>query len=329
MLSRVAELTKKTKAMAETALEALDAHDSDLEDNPADIDPDLAFVTGTTVREKTPEQRFSVVTAQSQPHQSKDEYQGLLAQLVKALSGRSDMNTSDLAETTQVLTTHIGLVREQASSSAHMQGDLKELFINGSLIAALMHVVETKGDETAASLLDALETEQAEHAKTRHRLTSELRRVQREKVDDSVLKKLEAREVELERVNNELSASNSRNEELSLESQKLNRMLTKVVKEKADLQVELDNEDKIDARVVRSAFVQLCCQVDNKKLRNNVINVMADILQLSEEDRLRASLRSAAASPSSTDAPVAEPPGLAKEFLIFLQEEVKDPELEI
>jgi hypothetical protein len=106
-------------------------------------------------------------------------------------------------------------------------------------------------------------------------------------------------------------------------------MLTKVVKEKADLQVELDNEDKIDARVVRSAFVQLCCQVDNKKLRNNVINVMADILQLSEEDRLRASLRSAAASPGSTDAPVAEPPGLAKEFLIFLQEEVKDPELEI
>lgn len=329
MLSRVAEFTKKTKAMAETALEALDAHDSALEDNPADIDPDLAFATGTTVREKTPERRASVVTANSQPQTSTDENQVLLAQLVQALSGKSDLNPSDLTETTQVLTTHIGLVRELASSSAHLQGELKQLFISGSLIAVLMHVVEAKGDETAASLLDALETEQAEHAKTRQRLTAELRRVQQEKVEDSVLKKLEATEVELGKLKNELAASNSRNEELSIESQKMHRMLTKVVKEKADLELERDNEDKVDARVVRSAFAQLCCQVDNKKLRNNVINVMADILQLSEEDRLRAGLRSLAASPSSTDAPVAEPTGLASEFLMFLQEEVKDPELEL
>jgi hypothetical protein len=253
----------------------------------------------------------------------------LLAQLVQALSGKSDLNLLDLTETSQVITPHIGLVRDQASSSAHLQGELKQLFISGSLIAALMHVVETKGDETAASLLDALETEQAEHMKTRQRLTAELRRVQQEKFEDSVLKKLKAIEVELERVKNELAASKSRNEELSIESQKIHRMLTKVVKEKADLELERDNEDKVDARVVRSAFAQLCCQVDNKKLRNNVINVMADILQLSEEDRLRAGLRSVAASPSSTDAPVAEPTGLASEFLMFLQEEVKDPELEL
>ena len=190
----------------------------------------------------------------------------LLEGLVEALTGLPATNPEESAE---VLITQLRLVRANRG-------------LEGSLVTAL-----SQDAETAQSLMEALESEQAENRSLRKQLANVHQRPDRE---DEESKELLREEME----------------RTQIELEKTQRMLGKIVREKADLQLMIDNEDKVDARVMRSAFTTLCFQIDNRSVRDGVLRVMAEILQVSPEDRPQEKRKS----------------GLGDEFLQFLNEEL-------
>jgi hypothetical protein len=78
----------------------------------------------------------------------------------------------------------------------------------------------------------------------------------------------------------------------------------------------MDEEDKVDARVMRSAFTTLCSQIDNKSVRDGVLMVMAEMLQVSPEDRELFHV-------PQTNVPKKKS-GLGDDFLEFLNSELSD-----
>lgn len=278
MLSRVAQLAEKTKVLAGSALEALDAPDGD-DESPGRsqvVDPDIVAITGFPSAPSTPSPGLE---------KSADT---LVFQLIESLVGQPPSNPR---ETSEVLTTQLWLLRENATSLGLMDSQ-------GSLVNLLNHLIQERavpgGSETAQSLLIALEAEQVENARLRSILTRDNGASRRGSLDsDQSVKKIEQ---ELEQA--------------KIETQRLHRMLAKVVKEKADLELEKDNQETVDARVMRSAFASLCANIDNKSVRDNVLHVMAEMLEVSPEDRKIDTRK------NST--------GLGDEFLSFLNQELDD-----
>ena len=212
----------------------------------------------------------------------------LLSQLVEAVSYQS-CDGIDVCNAAKLLMTQIKMLRETAASSS---------LDVGSLVEALGRVVETGGassNETSRSLIDALEKEQKECAKLRLRVSELLSNGE----VGPLAKQIE--ELELDK------------EEALLEVEKLKRQISKLVKEKIDLQLERDNADLVDARVLRSAFIGLSSQINNLAVRDGVLRVMAEMLNLSPDERIAAGIN------ASDEVP---PKGLATQFLQFLQEEV-------
>ena len=304
MLSRVAELAGKTRAFAETALEALDAHDGDEEDDErrhSVIDPDLAALGSPP---------------QTPPPRLEDGNKRLLQELVGAVGGKSQSG-SDVAEAAQVLVTQLTLVRAEAAASPALQESQKLVAMEGSLIQLVELLVDGAGSNDAAtSLLEALEAEQVLHEKTRTRLNAELKKshgaTRGENVDvASVVAERDALRQQVIDVTGEKEA-------LSIECQKTHRMLAKVVREKMQLEVERDNAEMVDARILRSVFVSLCAQIDNRSIRSNALGVMAQLLQLSPDERAAANISTS----EPTTAVERKPGGLASAFMQFLEEEL-------
>ena len=280
MLSRVAQLAEKTKVLAGSALEALDAPDGD-DESPGRsqiVDPDIVALTGFPSAPSTPSPGLE---------KSADT---LVFQLIESLLGQPPSNPR---ETSEVLITQLSLLRENAASLGLMDSQ-------GSLVNLLNHLIEERavpgGSETAQSLLIALEAEQAENARLRSILTRENGTSRRASLDSDKSESIKKIEQELELA--------------KIETQRLHRMLAKVVKEKADLELEKDNQETVDARVMRSAFASLCANIDNKSVRDNVLHVMAEMLEVSPEDRKIDTRK------NST--------GLGDEFLSFLNQELDD-----
>lgn len=291
MLSRVAQFAERTKALAGTALEALDAPDSDSEDQSPVADPDVSAVLGPV----------------------SNGADNRLKQLVQAITGQSADNPIQQAD---ALITQISLVRDNAGAAKHLSVDVTDLLNRGSIVAALNQVIETP-DKTAETLLDALNTEQEETLKLRQQIT---RLQQATESAPQVADPTDDLLLEIARLKEQLVEMSDEKERAEIETQKTHRMLAKVVKEKADMELERDNEDRIDARVMRSAFATLCAQIDNVSVRNGVLMVMAELLQLSPDDRIRCNV------PTGDTAPVQrKPSGLANEFMKFLQEELDSP----
>ena len=288
MLSRVAQFAEKTKALAGTALEALDAPDSDYEERSPVADPDVA------------------ATLVAVPSGAENR----LKQLVQAVTGQTADNPVHQAD---ALITQISLVRDNADSAKHLPSELREKIGGGSLVAALNFVVETP-DKTAETLLEALENEQRENQSLRQKLADLSKSsptVSNNNAEELIL--------EIARLREQVTEITEAKELADIETQKTHRMLAKVVKEKAEMELERDNEDKVDARVMRSAFATLCSQIDNVSVRNGVLMVMAELLQLSPEDRANCNVPDVQASLQR------KPSGLANEFLKFLEEEVGSP----
>ncbi len=212
----------------------------------------------------------------------------LLGQLVEVLTGQPTSNPLEAAE---VLVTQLGLVRENSGKSS------------GSLVTLLNELLS---DETTQSLLEALEAEQSENVKLRQRLVSQLKSRESILLEERV-KELEGRVCELE----------DEKEMLAIEFSNAKKMLEKVIKEKAELELEKDEEDRIDSRIMRSAFTTLCSQIDNISVRDGVLLVMAEMLQVSPEDRILFKVP----QPSAIER---KPSGLADEFVKFLNSEI-DP----
>jgi hypothetical protein len=208
----------------------------------------------------------------------------LLLGLVEALTGVPAVNPEETAE---VLITQLQLIRESRG-------------LEGSVVAAL-----SQDSETTHSLIEALETEQDENRTLRLRFANQTQ-----------LQVKPGQSEELERLRAEIEAVNERKNELEIELQKTQRMLAKVVKEKADLELRMDEEDKVDARVMRSAFTTLCSQIDNKSVRDGVLMVMAEMLQVSPEDRELFHV-------PQTNVPKKKS-GLGDDFLEFLNSELSD-----
>lgn len=296
MFSRVVELAGKTRALAENALEALDA--------PDDRERDQSF-------ERRLSGSFSARDSPV-PQLVENEYQHLLSQVVAAVTNQTSSNV-DLRECAQVVVTQIMMLRENASSSSSLDSSLRECISGGSLIEIVDRLIETGGmSEMTNSLLDALDSEQQESGRLRSRISELLKKggvgpnSETSSEESSPVLRQRIEELEMER------------ERVSVEVQKLHLQIAKVVKEKTDLEVERDNEDKIDARVMRSAFMTLSAQIDNKPVRDGVLRVIAEMLELSPEDRTSARIPEAGDVSSSREGPG----GLATEFLRFLQEEV-------
>jgi hypothetical protein len=291
MLTKVAQLAERTKVLAGTALEALDAPDSDHEDN--HIDPDIAAVTGFPSAPPTP----SPGLEKSIPAEP------LLIRLIEGLTGQRAINP---AETAEVLTTQLTLLRENSIGLGLTDQ-------SGSLINLLNHLIEERavpgGSETAQSLLEALEREQSENQRLRDLLAKESRRSSQSSLGD-----------EVESLKQQLHVLTTEKESAELETKRMQRMLAKVVKEKAELELEKDNEDKIDARIMRSAFTTLCAQIDNKSVRDGVLMVMAEMLQISHEDRVQFNVPSNSRRESMDES--AKKRGLADEFMNFLAQEL-------
>ncbi len=212
----------------------------------------------------------------------------LLGQLVEVLTGQATTNPLEAAE---VLVTQLRLVRENSGRSG------------GSLVTLLNELVS---EETTQSLLEALEAEQAENFKLRQRLAMQLKSQESVLLEEKV-KELEVRVLELE----------DEKQSQTVEMVKTQRMLTKVIQEKAELELESDNEDKIDSRIMRSAFTTLCSQIDNKSVRDGILLVMAEMLHISPEDRLLFRV------PQPNSSIERKPSGLGDEFIKFLNSEVE------
>ena len=204
----------------------------------------------------------------------------VLAQLVEVLTGQPTANPIEAGE---VLVTQLELVRESAAAS-------------GSLVTLLNELVSA---ETTKALLEALEAEQEENLKLRQRLATELNG---NGPSDTRIELLEERCAEFEK----------QSEMALIELETTRRMLEKVVREKADLELERDDGDRVDARIMRSAFTTLCAQIDNKSVRDGVLLVMAEMLQVSHEDRVACRMPSIERKPS----------GLGDEFIRFLNDEL-------
>jgi len=293
MFSRVVELAGKTRALAENALEALDA-------------PDYA---GSRSESRLGNSASTAGRDSPIPRLVETDNRDILSQLVEAATNQA-CSDIDLREAAEVLITQIRMLRENASTLPNLDPSLRESICKGSLVEAIDRQMETGGqNETVKSLIEALEAEQRESSQLRGRLSVFLR-TGSNSGDDS-----EERNIVLQKRIEQLEIDK---EESLVEIQRLHRQIAKVVKEKADLELERDNDDKVDARVMRSAFTSLSCQIDNRAVRDNVLRVMAELLQLSPEERAVARI------PSLGDISDA-PKTLATEFLRFLEEEVDEP----
>jgi uncharacterized protein (DUF3084 family) len=196
----------------------------------------------------------------------------------------------------------------------------KELASTGSLMGFLDSLLSTldgsfKSDDLAASaLLEALEREQGEHAKTKHRLSGEVEKMKSDltafrKTERERIESLESREKEnwenVETLKQSLSVAEHENRKLQL-------MVEKLVAEKSALELEKDDSDKVDGEMIRSAFISLCLNMNEKSVRDGVLRVMSEMLNLSPEEKLRCGNVLEAGNQNV----------LANEFLKFLEEEV-------
>jgi hypothetical protein len=277
----VAQIAQKTKSLAAEALEAIDAPE----------EPTNAM----TRRASAPPE------AVGDPSNNKQ-----LVRLIEAVSGSCD--ASNLSEEVSVILTQIDLVREQAFGSKFLSLDQKEIASTGSLITFLDSVLAAKltdDSHAASALLEALEQEQEEHVKTKNRLSAEVERLKSE---------LNASENER---NAQIKSLNETGEILkeSLEfaqdeNRKLHVMVEKLVSEKSALELDRDDSDKVDGAMIRSAFISLCLNMNEKSIRDGILRVMSEMLHLSPEETQRC-------GNVLKDERV-----LANEFLKFLEEEV-------
>ena len=299
----VAQIAQRTKSLAVEALEAIDAPEKP---------DDSGSPPAPVVRRASapPDTATELVNANSD-HRT-------LVRLIEAVAGSCD--PTNINEEVSVIITQVDLVREQAFASRILTMEQKELASTGSLMGFLDSLLSTpstsfKSDDHAASaLLEALEREQEEHAKTKHRLSGELEKMKSDftlfrKTEIEKIHSFESREKEnrenFESLKQSLSAAEHENRKLQL-------MVEKLVAEKSALELEKDDSDKVDGAIIRSAFISLCLNMNEKSVRDGVLRVMSEMLNLSPEEKQRCGNVLEAGSQNV----------LANEFLKFLEEEV-------
>jgi hypothetical protein len=276
MLGRLGQFADRTRSLAAEALEALDV--------PAEGGPD-------DTRQPSPE-----LTALPT-----DVFERSLVQLVESVSGTSIEEQSNLLHQCSVLLTQIDVIRQEAVGAKQLTLHQRDIASRGSLVELVDVLITTTGGDTATTLLEALEQEQTDHMKTRSKHNLQIRELQ------SQLEELTQRVALL----TEKSVHQQQELEILIsENRQLRHSLEKVVNDKAQLELERDNNELIDARILRSAFVSLSANADNKRIRQPILVMLAELLKLSAEDMERAGL-----GVQRTRS------GLATEFLQFLHEE--------
>ena len=284
----VAQFADKTRSFAVEALVALDAPEQDSDHKP---------IVSQDVDDFIPKK--------------------ILAKLLESLTNNvcrqsEDMIDSNLEHQATVIVTQIDLIREEAYRSNLLSHSQKQLALSGSFIEFVDSLlVSSPGDhDTAANvLLEALETEQRDRGKDRSKWEQEQETLRQEymKLQDEKFQ-IESKQFLLQ---SDLKQTQIDLESSKVELYKIQSLLEKVVEEKNKM--ELDHEDIIDVKLIRSAFVSLCSQIDNKPIRNNIIQIISDILQLNENERTKARISHRQ-----------EHDGLANKFLQFLNQELID-----
>lgn len=296
MLNRIVSLSGKARALAEEALVALDAHDD--EDVPVTDQPKLEELLNTpnTAAKSQP-------WAESPPEQHKSQMGVFLLQaLVEAITGEIS-KTEVSPERVEVLISQLNFARDQVET----------FFSNHDTTFSIVELVDKLIEaKSGANLVLALQGEQAEQTKLRRRLEEEIR-LGKETEAKLVLERHQFVEAvgawAIER--GELQA---RIDELEEEKVQLSRVLAN----------EVNQENMIDARILKSILVSLGSQIDNKAVRNSLLMIAADMLHMSNEEREKASI------PLSIEAVVLEQkstPTLASAFVDFLHDETLDDSL--
>ena len=300
----VAQIAQRTKSLAVEALEAIDA--------PEKLDDSIAVPPAPVVRRASAPP--DVVHELANPNSD----HGLLVRLIEAVSGSCE--PTNLREEVSVILTQVDLVREQAFASKTLTMEQKELASTGSLMGFLDSLLSSPtggnaaGDPAASALLEALEQEQAEHAQTKMRLTRELE-MSRKKTDQLEVEKEEKNKslkLQVSELQTQLEATKESLTTAEHEKRKLTAMLEKLVAEKSALELEKDDSGKIDGAIIRSAFISLCCNMNEKSVRDGILRVMAEMLNLSPDEKQKCG--------HILDG--GEQNVLANEFLKFLEEEV-------
>jgi hypothetical protein len=296
----VAQIAQRTKTLAVEALEAIDAPEK------LEASSQQAPTLVTRRASAPPDAGVSSFS----PSNSDDRL--LLSRLIEAVNGSCD--PSNLREEVSMILTQIDLVREQAFSSNILSMEQKEAASAGSLLVFLDSLLE---HQAASTLLDALEHEQGEHEKTRQKFSLELEKMRRE-----LNERNETKSGQIEDLNLQISQLTSQNETMqqalshsNMENRKLRQMVDQLIVEKATLQEESDNADKVDGRIIRSAFISLCLNMNDQSVRDGILRVMSEMLNLSPEEKQRCVSNIDTTTTQQNQV-------LAKAFLEFLEEEV-------
>lgn len=290
MLNRLGQFADRTRSLAAEALEALDAPEAD------SGGPD-----------QPPPKLVPSIERSSVP-----DFQRSLTQLVESLSGGALEDPGNLLNQCSVLLTQLDVIREEAAGSKRLSLAQREIASRGSiveLVDSLLSDDGTKGGATS-TLLEALEHEQSEHDRTRAKLSGEIKRIEADVKGE--ISRLKSDIEEQTRLSVQLEHDATR---LKEENHELKKSLEKVVADKARLELDKDNNELIDARIIRSAFVSLCANADNPKIRRPIVQMMAGLLGLSPDDLQKAGLTTHGKVISSSKS------RLAEEFLQFLDEE--------
>lgn len=292
---QMVNLAGKTRALAEEALTALDAQDDD-----EDVQEEVGKVRQLAAPDQPP----------LSPSGDLPSSHSVLQTLVEAITGNAESACFNLEENVEVLVSQLDFVREQAINSPLVSEEMRSVVKTGSLLQLLDSLLDPQGRQDAAGmLLGALEAEQAAHAKSKQRLAGIETGWMAEKGE--LVEELKNSKSQLDGAEEKLAKLASELEVVRRENFKLQRMLAKVVSDKANLEEERDNNDLVDARVMRSLLVSLGSQIENRPVRNSVLMIAADILHLSPEERAKGCI--------SLEA---KKEGLASAFVQFLQEEV-------
>lgn len=285
----VAQIAQRTKSLAVEALEAIDQPEA----------PSEPTVT----------RRASAPPDAVREPQTVEPNNRLLVRLIEAVSGSCD--PSNVTEEVSVILTQIDLVREHAFASKALSLEQKEIASTGSLMTFLDSVLSASApdeNQAASTLLEALEREQEEHTRTKSRLSADVERLQEELKNLKMEKKtqIDSLHANCESLKESLITTQD-------ENRRLHQMVEKLVSEKAALELERDDSDKVDGAMIRSAFVSLCLNMNEKSIRDGILRVMSEMLHLSPEETQRCLNVSK------------EEKVLANEFLKFLEEEVGPP----
>ncbi|KAF4648459.1 hypothetical protein FOL47_003185, partial [Perkinsus chesapeaki] len=201
------------------------------------------------------------------------------------------------------------------------------LFKNISLssLRVLLYLQFNTGVIQVTELMKAVEEEQERHEIERARMTQAVSRTNAENAD--LKRQLENLKVEHEKAIDEAqqraSAAEDRAESTQDDLEKYKLMLGKVVADRAALSEKLDDEDRVDAGILRQMLVRVSLNIDNPTVRGDALSVMAEVVKLPDGVKQQCGLpvrRSSTANPPITE--LTRGSSLADKFVNFLDDEV-------